>query len=281
MSLSERAFTNMHDFLKKNSGISVQKDKMYLLESRLNPLVRKHGISSLEKLVDMVCSDQTSAFAHEVIDCMTTNETLFFRDSYPFNALREIVFPELMAMPSANIRNIKIWSAASSRGQEAYSIAMTALDVLPGADKQVKILATDLSPPAVEYAKGGIYSQFEVQRGMPIQELVKHFKQLGDSSWQVNDKLRGMLSFNVANLISDNVIHTVRHHSEFDVVFCRNVLIYFEVEERRKVIDRIAKVMRPGAYLFTGNGERVEGENSKWEAVNYNKRPFWKMLSAR
>jgi len=278
MTLSVDRMAYLFSFLKKEAGIAFDEKKLYLVRTRLLPLARSHGFDSLDLLVDELKRSECGELAVQILDQMTTNETLFFRDAYPFEVLKTHLFPELLAKKSGFGR-IKIWSAAASTGQEAYSIAMTAMNHIPQAQSRVKIIGTDISSRAIAYAKASIYKQMEVQRGLPIQELVKNFKQSGEHLWQVNDQLRAMVHFQEANLISPTLVVTLRHYSPFDIVFCRNVLIYFEIEQRKHVIDHISQLLDIGGYLFTGAGEVVEGKQSKWEIVRFENRLVWRLVS--
>jgi len=280
MSISPDRITYLTDYLRRESGLLLDESKLYLLRTRLLPLAREHEFEVLDSLVDAVRRNERSELAVKVVDVMTTNETLFFRDKYPFEALKTLIFPRLLEKGGV-VPRINIWSAASSTGQEALSIAMTAIDAVPQAERRVKIVGSDISPSVIEYCKRGVYKQMEVQRGLPIQNLLKYFKQVDEHTWQVNDQLRSMVKFLHANLISSSLTMNLRPHAPFDVVFCRNVLIYFDVEKRKHVIDQLAQSMNVGGYLFTGAGEMVTGDHSKWEIERYENRPIWRMVSKR
>jgi len=269
-------FRYLQKFLLQRSGIVLADDKLYLIRSRMQPLLRKFEVKDLNDLTQQIRLNEKGEVAKHLIDAMTTNETLFFRDAYPFEALRTLVFPELSHAGGGHTP-IKIWSAASSRGQEAYSIAMTASETIPMAGKRLQILGTDLSESAIDYARRGVYSQMEVQRGMPVKQLVRFFNQDG-TDWLVRDELKSMVQFETANLVDDALNMQVRAKGPFDIVFCRNVLIYFSPEERKRVIDRLARGMKKGGYLFTGATESPEGVTSKWECVLFKGRRLWKLL---
>ncbi|RMH50298.1 MAG: protein-glutamate O-methyltransferase CheR [Zetaproteobacteria bacterium] len=273
--MSDREFEYISSFLLKNSGIVVKKDKMYLLRSRLQPLLRKHKIPSLDALAQQIRKDERSALAHAVVDAMTTNETLFFRDQYPYEALKTLIFPELVHKKGPGTR-INIWSAAASRGQEGISIALTAMESVPQADRRVHILGTDLSDEALAYANEGLYTQMEVQRGMPVKMLVRFFNQEG-TNWRICPEIKAMLTYKKANLVSDQLGAVVRPHGPFDVVFLRNVLIYFTVEERKRVIDRIAAQMVKGGYLITGATEVAQGFRSQWQMIPFKTKRLWQL----
>ncbi|MBL4760022.1 MAG: protein-glutamate O-methyltransferase CheR, partial [Mariprofundaceae bacterium] len=248
MSLRPELFAYLQDFLLRKSGLVLNDSKLYLIRSRVQTLLRNFEVADMDTLAQQIKRDERGKLAHHFLDTMTTNETLFFRDGYPFEALKTLIFPELLHAGNGHA-NIKIWSAASSRGQEAYSIAMTASEAVAMADKRVSILATDLSESVVDYAREAKYTQMEVQRGMPVKQLIRFFNQEG-VDWFIRDELKGMLTFQTANLVDDGIIAQVRRFGPFDIVFCRNVLIYFSLEERKHVIDRLARSMKKGGYLI-------------------------------
>lgn len=274
MSMNDSEFRYMQDFLLRKIGLSLGDEKQYLINSRVTRLMREFSLSTVGDLVRKIRADENGELAAHVLDLMTTNETLFFRDQYPFDALRDFIFPELTHAKGLHAP-IKIWSAASSTGQEAFSIAMTANESVPEASR-VKLLGTDYSMKAVEYARDAIYSQMEVQRGLPIKLLLRFFDQDG-SKWMVRPELKKMVQFTLANLVEDTLVTQVRRHGPFDVVFCRNVLIYFTPDERKRVVDRIARCMNPGGYFISGATETPEGVVSKWEQVLFKGKRLWKL----
>jgi len=271
--MQTQQFEFMRGFLLRQSGLVIEESKMYLLRTRLQPLLKEHGMAGLNELADALKARQNSPIAHQVVDAMTTNETLFFRDQYPFEALRELMLPECAGNNGSGIR---IWSAASSTGQEAYSIAMTAAEALSSTGR-VSITASDISEQALAKASGGIYSQMEVQRGMPVKLLVKYFEQDG-TNWRLKPEIRRMVNFGPANLVSASLASEMRGKGPFDIVFCRNVLIYFSVQARAQVIDNLAACMKEGGFLVTGAAEVPRGERSKWEAVHYGNRNLWRLV---
>jgi len=242
----------LRKLLKERSGLVLSADKQYLVESRLTPLARKAGIASLGELVAKVRTNNEKLIV-DVVEAMTTNESFFYRDKLPFDHFTGTIMPALIAA-RAKERRIRIWCAAASTGQEPYSLAMCLREMK---DKlsgwRVEILGTDLSLEVLEKAKAGIYSQFEVQRGLPIQMLVKHFTQTGDT-WQISPDLRAMVQYRSLNLLAD-----FNHLGGFDVVFCRNVLIYFDQETKIGVLNRIGKVLAPDGFLVLGAAETVVG----------------------
>jgi chemotaxis protein methyltransferase CheR len=240
----------LRKLLKDRSGLLLSADKQYLVESRLLPLARKAGLPGIAELVQKLRNGAEALIA-EVVEAMTTNETFFFRDKVPFEHVHDKVLPELMRL-RANRRSLRVWCAAASTGQEPYSLAMILKDaVLAG--WRVEIIATDIAQSVLEKAKSGIYSQFEVQRGLPIQMLVQHFKQIGDV-WQLNPDIRAMVQFRQANLLQD-----FSHLGRFDIIFCRNVLIYFDQATKIDIFNRLLKVHEPDGFLFLGAAETVVG----------------------
>jgi chemotaxis protein methyltransferase CheR len=239
-------------FLKERSGLDLAADKQYLVESRLIPLARRLGLSGIGDLVQKTKSG-AEALIKDVVEAMTTNETFFFRDKAPFDHLREGILPALLQARAAR-SSLRIWSAASSTGQEAYSIAMCLKEMASAlAGWRIEIVATDLSEEVLEKSKAGIYSQFEVQRGLPIQLLVKYFTQSGEL-WQLNSDIRGMVQHRQLNLLQE-----FSHLGRFDVIFCRNVLIYFDRETKTSVIERLARAIEPDGTLMLGAAESMVG----------------------
>jgi chemotaxis protein methyltransferase CheR len=250
----------LRKLLKDHSGLDLSSDKQYLLESRLLPLARKSGLSSISDLVQKLKGGSTAVTA-QVVEAMTTNETFFFRDKVPFDHFRESIMPE-MIKARANRKSIRIWCAAGSTGQEPYSLAMCLKEMGAAlAGWRVEILATDLSQEVLEKSKAGIYSQFEVQRGLPIQMLVKYFKQIGEL-WQINSDIRAMVTHRQLNLLHDFGLL-----ASFDVIFCRNVLIYFDQETKANIFSRLARSMEPDGFLVLGAAETVVGLTEAFKPI--------------
>jgi len=242
----------LRKFLKDHSGLDLSADKQYLIESRLLPLARKTGLSGISELVQKIMGG-SAAFNAQVAEAMTTNETFFFRDRVPFEHFRDLIMPQMMRS-RANRRSIRIWCAAGSTGQEPYSLAMALREM--GATLggwRIEIVATDLAQEVLEKSRAGLYSQFEVQRGLPIQLLVKYFKQVGEL-WQINPDIRAMVQHRQLNLL-----HDFSQLGAFDLIFCRNVLIYFDQETKTNVFNRLAKVLEPDGFLVLGAAETVVG----------------------
>jgi chemotaxis protein methyltransferase CheR len=238
--------------LKDRSGLDLSADKHYLIESRLLPLARKAGLPGIPELVQKMKGGST-ALVTQVVEAMTTNETFFFRDKVPFDHFRDAIMKEIL-QERAGRKSVRIWCAAGSTGQEPYSLAMCLKEMGAAlAGWRVEILATDLSLEVLEKSKAGIYSQFEVQRGLPIQMLVKYFKQNGEL-WQINPDIRGMVQHRQLNLLQD-----FSQLGKFDVIFCRNVLIYFDQETKTNIFGRLARALEPDGFLVLGAAETVVG----------------------
>ena len=242
----------LRKLLKERSGLDLSADKQYLVESRLLPLARKSSLAGIPELVAKM-RGSAEALTAEVVEAMTTNETFFFRDKIPFDHLREAVLPAL-AQARAARRSLRIWCAASSTGQEPYSIAMCLKEAGPLLSGwRTEIVATDLSQAVLEKSKSGVFSQFEVQRGLPIQLLVKYFTQNGEL-WQISSELRGMVQHRQLNLMQD-----FSHLGTFDIIFCRNVLIYFDQNTKVSIFERMSRMLEPDGVLALGAAESVVG----------------------
>ncbi|MGY8665047.1 protein-glutamate O-methyltransferase CheR [Bradyrhizobium sp. UFLA05-109] len=250
----------LRKFLKERSGLDLSADKTYLVESRLMPLARKAGLTAIPDLVQKIRNGD-ARLATDVVEAMTTNETFFFRDKVPFDHLRDTILPGLIQARAAR-KSLRIWSAASSTGQEPYSIAMCLKEKAAAlAGWRIEIVATDLSQEVLEKSKAGVYSQFEVQRGLPIQLLVKYFTQSGDI-WQLNADVRSMVQFRQLNLLQD-----FSHLGTFDVIFCRNVLIYFDQDTKAVIFERMAKSLETDGTLLLGAAESVVGITDAFRPV--------------
>lgn len=242
----------LRKLLKERSGLDLSPDKQYLVESRLVPLARKAGLAGITELAQKMKIGAETLTA-EVVEAMTTNETFFFRDKTPFDHLKETMLPAVLQARAAK-RALRIWCAASSTGQEPYSIAMCLKGLGAAiAGWRVDIVATDLSQGVLEKSKAGIFSQFEVQRGLPIQLLVKHFTQVGEM-WQLNADIRSMVQHRQLNLLQD-----FGHLGKFDIIFCRNVLIYFDQDTKAGIFERISRIIEPDGFMVLGAAESVVG----------------------
>ncbi len=248
----------MIKLLKQRSGLTLTPEKAYLLESRLLPVARANGFNTIDEMVAKIRTQPVEKLMVEITEAMTTNESSFFRDGKPFEQLRQAVLPKVRTLAGAR-RNIRIWSAAASTGQEPYTIAFTLLEeqaANPG--WQYEIIASDLAEKVIERAKQGVYSQFEVQRGLPIQLLVKYFDSLPDTNWKVKDNIRAMVKFQTLNLLND-----YGALGKFDIIFCRNVLIYFDEPTKGSIIERLCNSLQPGGILYLGSTESILEQNKR------------------
>lgn len=254
-----------YDFLRKclkqRSGLVLSADKQYLVESRLLPVARKAGLGSLGELVATLKRGNSEALMVAVVEAMMTNESFFFRDKTPFENFRSAVMPALIAARQHS-RTIRIWCAAAAAGQEPYSLVMSLKEMGPKIEGwRIEVIATDLSNDVLEKARQGIYSQFEVQRGLPIQLLIKYFSQVGDV-WQIAPEIRAMVKYRQFNLLSD-----FYHLGAFDLIFCRNVLIYFDQETKIGVLNRLSEIIAGDGYLVLGAAETVVGLTDRFRTV--------------
>ncbi len=238
------------------SGIYLDESKKYLLETRLSTIVEEQGCSSYHNLYVKAKTDATKVIERKIIDAISTNETLFFRDSTPFQLLQHKIIPELIdarSTPNPLLKTpLKIWSAASSTGQELYSVAIILQELLGDLSKySIKLLGTDISDAAVAQASGGKYNKFEIERGLAIDMLKKYFT-MTDQTWKVNDQIRAMATFRKLNLMLP-----FTGLGKFDVILCRNVAIYFTLEDRKKLFNKIADSLEPDGYLIIGSTESL------------------------
>lgn len=259
--MTPQDFDYLRKLLHERSGLMLAAEKQYLAESRLLPVARRHGLTTLTELIAKLKVRSASALGIEVVEAMTTNETFFFRDKMPFEHFRATMMPALIAA-RARERRIRIWCAAASTGQEPYSLAIMLHEMgaaLSGI--RVEIVATDLSGDVIERAKAGIYSQFEVQRGLPIQNLVKFFTQVGDG-WRIAPEIKAMVQFRTLNLLND-----FSPLGTFDIVFCRNVFIYFDQDTKIGVFNRMARQVPDDGYLVLGAAETTVGLTDLFKPV--------------
>lgn len=247
-------------------GICWDESKSYLIESRLATIVEQVGCENYRDFARKVRAELVPGLKEQVLDAVTTNETLWFRDGSPFEALQHKVIPELIDEKATTIfpKRMRIWSAACSTGQEPYSIVMTIADLLPDFDQwDIQILGTDISPAAVEQAKSGIYGELEIGRGMDALRLKRHFVKNGDK-WQVNERIRSRCSFQPKNLHEP-----FTGFGPFDVIFCRNVAIYFSKEDQRTLFNKLADVLSPSGWLFPGSAESLTHCGPQWVAQQH------------
>jgi chemotaxis protein methyltransferase CheR len=260
VTLVTSAFDYVRELVLRESAIVLAPGKEYLVEARLLPMARKEGLADVASLVDSIRSRPDPERTRRVVEALTTNETSWFRDGDPFTALTSTVLPSLVAARGPNER-LQIWSAACSSGQEPYTIAMLLEDALPNAAGRVSITATDLSREMVERTRAGRFSQLEVNRGLPAPMLVRHFTRAG-AEWEVAPGLRRMVTVSECNLAAP-----LPRMGPFDVVYLRNVLIYFDLSTKQSILRRVRELMRPDGWLFLGAAETTLGVDDSWERV--------------
>ncbi len=261
-SLTPANYGLLRKMLKEVSGLNLTDNKMYLVETRLQTIAKAYKYNSLNQLVDGLKGPLLQKLRIDISEAMATPETFFFRDKKPFDQFKNYVLPRIMEA-NKSTKNINIWCSASSSGQEPYSLAMI-IDELKSttlAGWHIKILASDFSDKILRKAKTAIYSQFEVQRGLPIQYLMKHFTQK-DDGWHVKDNLKNMVEFRNFNLLQSPA-----HLGRFDVIFCRNVLFYFESTDKAKILNNLSGVMNKRGMLFLGAAESTVGTSNAFGAI--------------
>ncbi|WP_240222412.1 CheR family methyltransferase [Rheinheimera hassiensis] len=263
--LHDKEYVLFRDFLEQQCGIVLGDNKQYLVKSRLAPLMQRFGLATLSELVSKTLSPFERQLRSAVIDAMTTNETLWFRDTYPYELLKKQIFPEL----EKTCRTVKMWSAASSSGQEPYSIAMTALEYQqsrPGAfSLGVHIMGTDISNTMLEHCQRAEYDGLALSRGLSPERRSKFFEDSGKGMMRVKDNVRKNVSFRHLNLLDSYTLL-----GKFDIIFCRNVLIYFSADVKAKIIRQFAQSLNPRGYLFLGASESLSSINADFEMIRCN-----------
>ena len=251
--MQQQSFDSLCAYLKRTSGLILDQSKQYLIESRVLPIVKREKLGGLADLVLILERGTNQALAKEVVEAMTINETYFFRDRTPFDKFRDVVLPKIISARQSE-RSLRVWVAAASTGQEPYSLAMILDEMsnkMPG--WRVELVATDIAEPQLAKARSATYTQFEVQRGLSTAHLLRYFTQQGDS-WQAIEALRNKVQFRQFNLLSDFAIL-----GRFDVIFCRNVLIYFDVATKSDILKRMSRLLAPDGALVLGASESVIG----------------------
>jgi chemotaxis protein methyltransferase CheR len=269
MTVATSTFEYVRDLVHRESAIVLAPGKEYLVEARLTSIVRASGEKSVDSLVQRLRSSNDAKLRSEVVEALTTNETSWYRDSDPFTALRDVVVPEIVARPSFD-GTLRVWSAACSSGQEAYTIAMEMVEFPFGRPVRADILATDLSQRMVDRVTSGRYSQLEVNRGLPAPKLVRYFTRQGPE-WLVDAKLRSMVTSRTMNLAVP-----FGPLGPFDIVFLRNVLIYFDVPTKQNILRRVRAVMRPDSFLFLGSAEMPLGVDQGWQRQAVGRSSFYR-----
>jgi chemotaxis protein methyltransferase CheR len=265
--ISNDNYTFLQQHVYRESGIVLDNSKQYLLEARLSPIARREGLTTVNDLCNLMRAVARDDLRREVVEAMTTNETLFFRDLTPFEALKNSLIPVLRQRRASN-KTLSIWSAAASSGQEAYSIVMYLLDAGLG-DWNIRVLGTDLSEQVLARARQGRYMQVEVGRGLPAPMLVKYFDRAG-LEWQIKDEVRKFVRFEQFDLRRPMV-----GKGPFDLIFCRNVLIYFDLTTKEQILSNMYKVLAPDGYLTLGAAESMLQMNTKFERHPVGKAIFY------
>jgi chemotaxis protein methyltransferase CheR len=274
LSISAEDFEKVQKFLIGKSGISLAAGKEYLVEGRLEPLVKSEGFGDIHRLVASLNGNPESDLGKKVVEALTTNETSFFRDRHPFETLKSSIIPELLNNTQAE-KQIHIWSAACSSGQEPYSLAMLLADSFSWAtDWEIKITASDISEEMLEKCRLGLFSQFEISRGLPAHYLPR-FLQRAESQWQIKLEVRERIDFRYLNLYEE-----WRDLPRLDIAFMRNVLIYFDKDTKTSILTKMMKVLKPGGYLFLGSGETPVGLEDRFQPADFSTSSCFKLLSA-
>ncbi len=243
------SFTYISNLVRERSAIVLEQGKTYLVESRLTPIAREHGMHTLDELVEALRRPNAQDLTRKVVEAMTTNETSFFRDVHPFDAMKTTIIPELIEK-RARERTLTIWSNACSSGQEIYTIAMLLREHFPVlASWKVRLMATDLSSQILNKAQEGVFNQTEVNRGLPLPMLLKYFQKEG-LNWRIRDELRKSIEFRTLNLVESWPALPA-----MDIIFLRNVLIYFSPDTKKEILGKASRALRPDGYLFLGGAE--------------------------
>ncbi len=274
MALDSTDFEFISTLVSKRSAIVLEPEKSYLVESRLLPLARREGFTSIAELVSRMRTSSLNGLHQKVVEAMTTNETSFFRDLNPFDALRKAVLPEIFQRRAAE-RRLHIWCGASSTGQEPYTIALILREYFSSfADWKITIVATDLSTDVLARARQGRYSQLEVNRGLPASLLVKYFQRQG-TEWELKQEVRRLVEFRQLNLID-----AAWGIASADIIFMRNVLIYFDVPTKKTILQKIRGVLRPDGYLFLGGAETTMNLDEAFERTNFERSGCYRLRKA-
>ncbi len=270
MSFSPATFSYLAQMVRDHSAIVLDESKAYVVESRLGPLLYSEGVRDIDELAYRLRDDRCGPLRRKVLDAMTNNETWFFRDLYPFEALKMAVLPQLLRQRESE-KSLGIWSAACSSGQEIYSVAMLIRENFPSAlNWRLNLMGTDISEAIMSRARAGVYSQLEVNRGLPALLLARYFQQAG-RDWQLKKLILEMARFSPVNLSAQ-----WPSLGRFDVVFLRNVLIYFSLNVRREILARVRDVLRPGGCLFLGAAETTLNLDDSYERVPFQKSFYYR-----
>jgi chemotaxis protein methyltransferase CheR len=271
--LSKTDFEYVKNLVLKSAAIILETGKEYLVESRLAPLARQEGFASFAELIDQLRKRPFNGLHWKVIEAMTTNETSFFRDVHPFEALKKAILPELLTK-RAHERSLHIWCAASSSGQEPYTVAMLLREYFPTlASWTIRFVASDISTEMLARSREGRYSQLEVNRGLPATLLVKYFQKQG-TEWQIKEELRRMIEFQQVNLAE-----AWPSWPRMDIILMRNVMIYFDVATKKTILNKIHQLLRPDGYLFLGGAETTMNLDDAFERVQFDRSGCYRLRS--
>ncbi len=273
MTVNAPDFEFVRDLVRESASIILDPGKEYLVETRLAPLARSEGFETLSSMVDAIRDGKAIGLRRKVVDRMTTNETSFFRDLHPFDELKKSILPELITR-RAGERALNIWCGGCSSGQEPYGVMLVLREHFPMcADWRVSLLATDINAVMIDRARAGLYSQMEVNRGLPAAMLVKYFEKIGDQ-WRISDRVRRGIEFREMNLARD-----CSSVPKMDIVFLRNVMIYFDVDAKRRLLGQLRDVLRPDGYLILGSAETTYGLDDAYERVVFGKAAAYRLKS--
>ncbi|MFN2267055.1 MAG: protein-glutamate O-methyltransferase CheR [Desulfonatronovibrio sp.] len=260
------------------SGIYLDQSKAYLLENRLKPLIAQEKVATYNELYNKARADGSKKIEKAIIDAITTKETLFFRDNAPFELLKHKILPDIIDARSTKTHSsipvkIRIWSAACSTGQEVYSIAIAVKEVIPDLNKyQVTILGTDISDEAIAKASYGKYNKFEIERGLSRDKLEKYFNKAPDGNWRIKDEIRALTNFRKINLMQP-----VSILGKFDIIFCRNVAIYFKPDDKKRLFERLGGILQPDGCLLIGSTESLSGITRSFVPKRYMRSIFYQL----
>lgn len=267
-------FSYIRDLVRRHAAISLEQDKSYLLELRLAPLARDAGFASLAEFIGALRQETAvSPMYRQVVEALTTHETFFFRDGHPFETLQNTVLPKLLQERAP--RAVNIWCAACSSGQEPYSIAMLLRENFPGAEqRRVRIIASDISQAIVERARSGMFNQIEISRGLSPKLLSRYFDKQGQQ-WRIRQEIRRMVEFEASNLIG-----AWPKMPDLDVVFMRNVMIYFDIEVKKTLLSKVRQVLKPDGYLFLGSSETTLNLDPSFVPIMLGKTTCYQLLNS-
>jgi chemotaxis protein methyltransferase CheR len=271
MSVSLADSKYVREMVREQSSIALGEGKEYLIEARLAPLAHREGLGTVGELIEVLRGGRLE-LRDEIVGAMATNETWFFRDHHPFEALRQHVIPAVLDANGG--KHLSMWSAAASTGQEAYSMALLVVEDFAGV-RDVEILGSDLSGDVIDRAREGCFSQFEVNRGLPVSLLVKYFSQEG-IRWRLHQQIRDMVTFRQLNLARPLPAVAMK-----DIIFLRNVLIYFEPLTRVEVLERVVEVLHPGGFLILGSTETTYGLGSSFERMQFGNSTCYRLKDGR